>query len=104
MSSSGRHPWDANDPYPDDDRPEDDCDHLDYEANILTGEAICACGHRWVQTAAEIVARRENQIAYDEMCAEWAREDCRPINRLRRLVSRVRDAWRRQSQADEIPF
>lgn len=104
MSSSGRHPWDANDPYPDDDRPEDECEHLDYEANVLTGEAICACGHRWLQTAAEIAEQRENQAAYDEMCAEWEREDRKPINRLRRFVGRVRNACRRPIQTDEIPF
>jgi hypothetical protein len=54
MSSSGRQPWDANDPYPDDG---DDlvCDHEDYEADIITGIATCPnCGHWWIQTAEEI--------------------------------------------------
>lgn len=74
MSSSGRQPWDANDPYPDD-GPE--CDHMDYDADILTGIATCTCGHRWVQTAQEIERERQAQIAYDKQCEEWEREIAR---------------------------
>lgn len=102
MSSSGRHPWDANDPYPGEEMPE--CDHVDYEADILTGIATCACGHRWMQTAAEIAEERENQRAYEEMCTAWEREDRKLTNRLRKLVNRVRNAWRRSQPTDEIPF
>lgn len=72
MSSSGRHPWDANDPYPDDDDPE--CDHMDYEADILTGIATCSCGHRWTQAVEEIEGERQRQIAYDKMCEEWNKD------------------------------
>lgn len=72
MTHSGRQPWDANDPYPDD-GPE--CDHMDYEADILTGIATCpACGHRWTQSAEEIERERQAQIAYDKRCAEWEAE------------------------------
>ena len=78
MSYSGRHPWDANDPYPDDD--EEFCDHDDYEADILTGVATCVCcGYRWDQTAEEIERERQAQIAYDKQCEEWERETCPPM-------------------------
>lgn len=66
MSSSGRHPWDADDPYPGDDR--DLCDHEDYESDILTGLATCQCGHRWHQTAQEISRERDARIAWDQHC------------------------------------
>lgn len=103
MTYSGRHPWDANDPYP-----EDDCDHEDYEADILTGMASCGrCGHRWMQTAQEIERERQAQIAYDAMCEAWEREQRSLSYLLRRWVNRVRDAiWpRRRAEAhDEIPF
>lgn len=73
---SGRHPWDANDPYPDDGRPQDECDHEDYAADILTGVATCdVCGHRWDQTAADLKREREAQIAYDNYCAEWEKRN-----------------------------
>lgn len=103
MTYSGRHPWDANDPYPDDDYPE--CDHVDYESDILTGIAACACGHRWMQTDHEIAREREAQIAYDNMCEQWQRDEQSLTNRLRKLVNRMRARWRRPIEpADEIPF
>lgn len=98
---SAMHPWDEDDLYPDD-APE--CDHLDYETDILTGFATCACGHRWMQTSEEIERERQRQIEYDKMCEQWARDDRSLANRLRRCISRVRSAWRRPTQADEIPF
>lgn len=62
----GRHPWDAD---ADDDVPE--CDHMDYETDILTGFATCACGHRWMQTREEIERERQRQIEYDKMCRDY---------------------------------
>lgn len=56
---------DYDEPYP--------CDHIDYEADILTGIATCACGYRWMQTDQEIAAERKAQLAYDKMCEEWDR-------------------------------
>lgn len=38
----------------DDDYPPDECDHLDYELDILTGRATCEmCDHRWYLSDAE---------------------------------------------------
>lgn len=80
MSWSGRHPWDANDPYPDDSLPKDECDHEHYDSDILTGRAWChVCGHRWEQTVADIERERQAQIAYDQQCAEWEHEMCPPM-------------------------
>lgn len=51
----------------DDEPREDDCDHEDYEADILTGEATChRCGHIWTQTPEEIEAEIDRQRAYSE--------------------------------------
>lgn len=81
MSSSGRHPWDANNPYPDD-GPEVGCDHEDYDADILTGVATCGlCGHRWTQTAAEIERERQAQVAYDKQCEQWERQTAPPLDK-----------------------
>jgi hypothetical protein len=104
MSSSGRHPWDANDPYPGDDPPH--CDHEDYDADILTGIATCwDCGRRWTQTAAEIELMRQAQIAHDKMIEDDEREARSLLGKVRRLVCRVRQWWQRPAQStDEIPF
>lgn len=75
MSWSGRHPWDADDPYPDD--YPDQCDHEDYDADILTGIATCGrCNHRWHQTADEIARERDAQIAWDRQCEAWQNNVC----------------------------
>lgn len=104
MSSSGRHPWDSNDPYPGEDGPE--CDHLDYEADILTGIAACPdCGHRWVQSAGEIERERLAQIAYDKMIEDAERQHRSLLGRAKLLIYRVRSWWHRPAPpADEIPF
>lgn len=47
---------------------EDDCDHDDYEVDILTGRATCnRCGHRWFQTLEEMEREARRKDAY----AEW---------------------------------
>lgn len=93
----------VEDPTPYDEEPE--CDCLDYEADILTGIATCTdCGHRWHQTAAEIERERQNQIEYDQMCAEWEREQRSLRNRFRGLIIRVRSWFAKPLPDDEIPF
>lgn len=61
-----------------DDEPEPDyenCIHEDYEADILTGEAMChRCGHRWIQTAEEIAAEVRRQADYYEAMERYERE------------------------------
>jgi hypothetical protein len=57
--------WKLASPY--DDEPEDDCDHTDYESDILTGIASCdRCGHRWMQSLEEIEAEHRRISAYQE--------------------------------------
>lgn len=103
---TARHPADPNDPYPDDDEGHDCCDHLDYESDILTGRATCACGHSWYQTSEEIARERRLQAEYDQQCKVWEREQRSVANRLRALVARVRSFWSRpvSMAGDEIPF
>lgn len=79
MTHSGRHPWDADDPYPDDIAEEDVCWHEDYEADILTGLArCCSCNHSWHQTRQEIEREREAQAAWDKQCEEWEKNPPHP--------------------------
>lgn len=95
-----------------DGEPGEECDHDDYEADILTGRATCnMCGHSWYQTQDEI----EREIAHIREYDEWQREERRrefwrwltyPIRwPIYRAMNRL---WPRQSLAvlsdDEIPF
>jgi len=62
----------------------DDCDHQDYEADILTGIAMCGrCGFRWMQSAKEIEREREAAMAYDKHCEgdgnEWRAGSKTPV-------------------------
>lgn len=104
--TSARHPADPNDPYPEDHLPSDECDHDDYETDILVGESTCLnCGHSWEQTANEIERERQRQIAHDKYCEDWEREQRSLFFRLRRFWDRMRSNWRRPTPpADEIPF
>ncbi len=57
---------------------EDNCAHEEYEADILTGRAVCVmCGHAWYQTLEEIAREHEHEIAYAKHCEEWDREQAR---------------------------
>jgi len=56
------------------------CDHEDYDADILTGFATCGlCGHKWMQTEAEIQRERAAQQAWDRQCEEWERNPPPPL-------------------------
>lgn len=95
---------DAYDDYWEDDDPrEDDCDHVDYESDILTGCAFCyRCGHRWVLSSDEVEREIELIAAYQRMEDHW--------NRWRwwyDLKSAVRGFFarrRRVPDGDDIPF
>lgn len=109
MSATPQPSWEDDDPYSDHaGYPEDDCDHEDYEADILDGTAKCwRCGYRWTQTASEIEREIEAQRAWDEQCEAWEHERRSPLNRMRNLVMRVRVWWQRprpRETDDEIPF
>ncbi len=106
--------WKCTDPndrgYYDDDAPE--CDHEEYEADILTGRAeCCMCGHSWYQTNEEIEREIELQARYqDDMEREerrqWWRDRTYPVRMfLHRVLMRI---WPRKSLSvlhdDEIPF
>lgn len=118
----GSYPYGATDPSiydldPDygeyDDGPsEDDCDHDDYEADIVSGDATCwRCGHRWIMTAQQVDAEIDRQRAY----YEWMTEQERPWFRFKMWVLaqcpivpwRLRQFWKPKAQRsldDEIPF
>jgi hypothetical protein len=58
----------------DDEPREDDCDHEDYEADIVTGRAMChRCGHQWWQTPEEVRRETEHQANYQRLEARWKR-------------------------------
>jgi len=99
-----------DDDYAYDDAP--DCDHEDYDADILTGRAICnRCGHVWWQTEEEHEAECQRQTVYDwhmrcEARREWWRRKTYPLRWfLHKLIGWV---WPRKSLCvltdDEIPF
>jgi len=87
-----------------DDEYEDECYHEDYEADINGRASCCRCGHVWYLTDAEILAEREHQAAYDQMCRREERlEKWRQVREwFRSFLPR-----RRKQPAlidDEIPF
>lgn len=105
----------SNYPYDDPDIGYDDgedyCDHEDYEADIVTGDATCChCNHRWIMTIEQVNAEIDRQREYDE----WQRDMERPSYRIRRWFRDRRDdiRWRWQRLwkpkptclDDEIPF
>lgn len=94
-----------------DDEPEDECEHEEYESDILTGRASCdRCGHTWFLSDDEIANEIERIRAYDE----WQAEQERPWNRFKRwLNSTSLAAWVRRRRFDremasnfddEVPF
>ena len=63
-----------NDPEPDDEIEE--CDHDEYETDILTGRATCGmCGHHWFLSAAQLWREQQRQEAYDKEQRYWERVD-----------------------------
>lgn len=44
----------------------DDCHHEHADCDILSGIAICPCGHRWTMTREEIQREIEHIAAYQE--------------------------------------
>ena len=100
--------WKLESPYDD---CEDECDHEDCDADILTGRAICnRCGHSWWQTEAEIAAEIDRIRAYDE----WEHEQRTLRYRIKEWFSgmlfRVRYRWatrhwkRLVDDSDDTPF
>jgi len=54
----------------------EDCDHDEYETDILTGRATCGmCGHRWYLKAVQLANETERQRQYDEEQRYWERVD-----------------------------
>lgn len=91
-----------DDDYEDD--PRDDCEHEDYESDILTGIASCHnCGHRWMQTREEIEAEHDRIAAYQRY---QEREDRRQW--WRELWDKVKSIIPRRKRDlvidDDIPF
>ena len=65
----------------------DECDHDDYDTDLIEGRATCnKCGLRWGMSAADIQAEIDRQQLYYEQCAEQER----PWNRLKLWW---RDTW-----------
>ena len=98
---------DPNEPY--DDEPE--CDHEDYETDILDARCRCVCGHSWHAEIEDINAEIERQARYQEDMdrenrRQWWRDRTYPVRMfIHRVLARV---WPRRSLSvlhdDEIPF
>ena len=89
-----------------DDWPPDECDHEDYEADILTGRATCnRCDHAWWQTPEEISAETERIHRY----YEWVEDQERPWTRFKEWAGgwwdRLKPRWpKRAPVSDDLPF
>lgn len=58
----------------DDDEFGDDCDHDDYELDVLTGRASCTmCNYSWFMSAKELERDQERRNAYEEEQRYWDR-------------------------------
>lgn len=95
-----------------DDEPEDECDHEEYESDILTGRAeCCKCPHTWYLSDDALRAEQERISEYNE----WQRRESRrefwrkltyPIRwTVYRVLNRI---WPRKAcgmlDDSEIPF
>lgn len=96
--------WKLASPYDDD--LEGECQHDEYDTDILSGRATCwNCGASWWQSEDEIQAEIDRQREYDEWCAAQQRL----CNRFKEwLGSWLHSLWRRRRRSsetdDEIPF
>lgn len=85
-----------DDEYGDDTAPEDECEHEDYDHDILTGIATCnMCEHRWHMTEAEIKRDQELAGAYDQQCREWEAQNQREADEAETTPAVI---------DDEVPF
>lgn len=49
----------------------EDCDHDEYETDVLTGRAFCQmCDYTWYQTSADLARDQERTARYTRWCAE----------------------------------
>ncbi|MDB5612088.1 MAG: hypothetical protein JWP25_8988 [Bradyrhizobium sp.] len=89
-----------------DDEPEDECEHEEYEVDILVGRAhCCRCPHSWWQTNEEIAAETRRIADY----YEWQRQqESRWFQFKERMRSWWRSIWQRRKRpakvVDDIPF
>lgn len=72
-----------------------DCDHPEYDVDILTGLALCACGHAWWLTNEELEREIERQVEDDAYYYEMNRRESSPLWRAWWWVLR---AWRRVTE------
>lgn len=84
------------------------CDHEDYDADILTGRAMCnRCGHAWWQTDKEMAAETERIRDY----YEWMEDQERPWFRFKEWLGglwfRIKQQWPKRNSpvvGDDFPF
>lgn len=99
---------DPNEPYND----EPECDHDDYEYDILTGRAECSmCSHSWYLSDREMNHQARLQAEYQKIMdhenrRQWWRDRTYPVRMfIFRSLERI---WPRKAikvlHDDEIPF
>lgn len=102
--------WKLASPY--DDEPE--CDHDDYDIDILDGRCRCLCGHSWCASQEQVEAEIKRQREYSEHeerenRRQWWRDLFAPITDPIRTLRRRLFEWRLRRQFpehvdDDIPF
>ena len=91
--------WKLASPYDDD----DPCDHQEYEADVLTGRAICnMCGHAWWLTTEELNAEHRRIAEYGEWAADQYRRE--RWEWLARWWDWLKPRWRKSPTSDDLPF
>lgn len=102
--------WKLASPDDDYDDRENQCDHEDYDVDILTGRASCDhCLANWYVGEDEIVRQIEHQAAYDEQCErenrrQWWRDLFAPLSRTLHYLLRPFQQRPRPIIDDDIPF
>lgn len=87
---------------PDDEYPDEECFHEDYEADVNGRASCCRCSHVWWLTSEEIERERQLHAAYDRMMRRAERREW-----IEGWVHRLAfwRRWRKPSPIDdEIPF
>lgn len=83
---------------------QEECDHCEYETDIITGRAHCGmCSHSWYLSSEEIAAEHERIARYHE----WEEQE-RRWDRWRQVRDWFRNLIPRRRRAvaldDDIPF
>lgn len=97
--------WKLASPY--DDYDYDECDHEDFDIDILDGRCTChRCGERWTATEAELLHQIDSEAAYARYMDELNRKQWWSDlwDRIKAPFRRLRSIRQPKEMDDDIPF